>query len=277
MNITLDKLDKIAVRITDKEYFEDCYSGKYMTSHMMNLFRRAPIFYKMAIDPANKPEETSSFKFGKAVHTYILEGPEVFNNRYVVSNGPVNEKTGKPYGETSQAYIKWAAEQKGTPIGIEDFNVVHDMQERVEDRIGVPWQIGHTEVVLRTDWRGVPCQAKIDLLSQTHGIVDLKSCNSLDDFVKNISEYGYDYQMAFYTKMCELNGLDVDKCTLLAVEKSRPYRTREFILTRKYLQPFIDILEVDLDQYKICKDGNVWPEGFDKPVIFAAPDEEAVK
>ena len=51
------------------------------------------------------------------------------------------------------------------------------------------------EGVVRAEYRGVPCQIRMDWFSPKHGIVDLKTCDSLKWFENDCRRYGYIFQM----------------------------------------------------------------------------------
>src|SRR5262245_22205150 len=86
-------------------------SGEYLTSHLLSDFRKCPLLYhrkRLGLVPAS--EECPAYLVGHAAHTVILEGLDAFHRRYAVG-GPVNPKTGLPFGQASKAFADWAAEQ----------------------------------------------------------------------------------------------------------------------------------------------------------------------
>lgn len=48
-------------------------------------------------------EDCPAFQIGRAVHTMVLEGGDAFDRTYAIG-GPINPRTGKSFGSTSQAY-----------------------------------------------------------------------------------------------------------------------------------------------------------------------------
>ncbi len=55
-------------------------------------------------------KDSSAYAFGRAFHCWFLEGEAAFHQRYVVSEGPINEKTLKPYGRDTKAFQEWMAD-----------------------------------------------------------------------------------------------------------------------------------------------------------------------
>ena len=83
---------------------------------------------------------------------------------------------------------------------------------------------GVPEGVVRAEYCGVPCQARLDWLNPERGIVDLKTCDNLDWLQMDARSYEYAHQMAFYRAVlaCAIGtNLPV---YLIAVEKREPFR-----------------------------------------------------
>ena len=55
-------------------------------------------------------EDRPAYLVGRAVHTLALEGKEHYAAEYAVG-GPINEKTGQPFGSATKAFAEWAAKQ----------------------------------------------------------------------------------------------------------------------------------------------------------------------
>lgn len=67
---------------------------------------------KNLCDPTAKGRENAGPRpeFTHA-HCLILEGQAAFDEQYLVAGGPVNPKTGEPYGKATKAYAEWIAAQ----------------------------------------------------------------------------------------------------------------------------------------------------------------------
>ena len=102
------------------EYHARSRNGEYLSSHLLDDFRKSPLLYHKKVNGEIEPEDSTAFLFGRAVHALALEGIEAFQNEFIVSDGPVNEKTGKVYGKTSGAYQDWLATQDKDVISMSE-------------------------------------------------------------------------------------------------------------------------------------------------------------
>ncbi len=260
--------DKL-LKITDDEYFRRCYGGDTMTAHMLRLFARSPLLYFNTINQPRPADTNPAYKFGRAVHAYILQGEEVFNESFIAHDGPVNAKTGKPFGPTSNAYIEFFAAMNKTPVSLDEFSVIRKMDVAASQHKAVKLE-GIAEAVLQATWNGVNCASKIDLVSEDGShLVDLKSCDSLEGFKFDINQYNYLQQMGFYYNMLKLNGANPQIVELLAVEKKEPYRAGLFRIDTKVLDEEADNIGKLLDEYRECKAKNVWPPRFEDVVMIS--------
>ena len=54
-----------------------------------------------------EPGDSSAYQTGRAVHTLIFEGRAKFDAEFLISDGPVNPKTGECFGKLTKAYKEW--------------------------------------------------------------------------------------------------------------------------------------------------------------------------
>ena len=236
-NATVQHFDEI----TDAEYHAEPY-GDSMSSHKLLDFMRDPAIYWAYREGVLVDEDKPHYAFGRAAHCYILEGSENFDDRYHVSDGPINEKTGRPFGRDTQKFAAFLEEvrQDGREF------VTVDEKRSIE---AMYWSaVGHTvarnlfnvgapEVVIRGTENGVALKGRLDWLDSAHGrIVDLKTCDDLDRFAKTVFEYGYNIQAAFYRRLVRLLTGHNYGVYVVAVEKKQPFRTGvwEFAQTTLY-------------------------------------------
>jgi hypothetical protein len=136
---------------------------------------------------------------GRAAHVLILEGLERFREDFAVG-GPINKKTGLPFGPATKAWTQWA-ETVGKPVlSDSQFETIERMNESVamhETAVDL-LQYGIAEAVVRAEYCGFPCQIRIDWLDPSPSIVDLKTCDDLTWFEADSRRYGYAHQLAFY-------------------------------------------------------------------------------
>jgi hypothetical protein len=162
---------------------------------------------------------------GRAAHTVILEGLDTFQESFAVG-GPVNPKTGRPYGSTTKAWAEWAAAQQKEVLTNQQYSLVMQMANGVaqHDFAQELLSEGVAEGVVRTEYCGVPSQIRLDWLNPRLGIVDLKTADDLTWFEADARRYGYLHQVAFYRAvLAEVIGVAV-QVHLVSVEKREPYR-----------------------------------------------------
>ena len=91
------------VDVPADEYHEAARRGQYLSSHLLGDFRRSPRLYHKKMTGEIEPEDSAAFLMGRAVHTLVLEGRGKFDEEFLVSDGPVNPKTGETFGRTTKA------------------------------------------------------------------------------------------------------------------------------------------------------------------------------
>ena len=103
-------------------YHEQSRTGKYLSSHLLADFRESPALYHKKVTGEIEDKDSSAFVIGRAAHCLILEGRKAFDRDYVVSDGPINPRTGEAYGRTTKAFAEWAATQEREIISGKDFS-----------------------------------------------------------------------------------------------------------------------------------------------------------
>jgi hypothetical protein len=96
----------------------------------------------------------------------------------------------------------------------------------VATEVALFWQDGLT---------GIPCKAKVDLLSEEFGILDIKTTSKKvtdRNILYSIKDYRYELQAAHYVAGLRANApFCNDSFTLGWVEKSPPFSTRASVFT----------------------------------------------
>lgn len=261
------------------EYHAATKANRYTTSHRLNLFRRCPALYIKHVRGEIVEGDTAAFQLGRAVHTLVLEGVDKFADEYLVSDGPANPKTGKPYGRDAKAYKEWAAAQTRPVIGCEDFETMRKLAEAVHAHEAAADILsgGFAETTVRATWDGEPVQARLDWFDPERGIIaDLKTCADVDRFQYDIRDFGYVTQMAFYKRALELAGYEGDelRACLIAVEKKEPYRVA---VVELYGMTLDEGNNAEASKYGVgnnivmaelleCRARDVWPTRYEKPI-----------
>lgn len=255
--------------VTDEdfgEYRSRCKS--YINYHSLATYMRSPAVYWAEYSGIIEKRDSDAMAFGRAFHTLALESRGVFDDQYTVTDGPINEKTGKPYGRDTQAWARWAAEQTGEIVCVEDYHLMDLMHTHIllnEDARGVLFGAGqdkYYECTLRGDIDGIPAHGRIDAWCGEY-IADLKTCECIDDFEKDIKRRQYDMQLAFYSMLLDELGEQNKKLILIAVEKQAPYRTGTWQMSENNVLNCKGKLRYALKQLDQSHRTGLYPTGYE--------------
>jgi len=217
-----------------------------------------------------------------AVSTITDNAPECIRQlpqwvawKYVDRDGkptkaPVNPRTGKPYGPTSDKYRAWASALQADVI-------TSDMAARIEAMHGSVQSheiasrllaSGVAEGVIRTEYCGVPCQIRMDFLNPAEGLVDLKTCDDLTWFEHDARRYGYPYQLSFYRSVFTAAVGEEPPVYLVAVEKKEPFRCGVWRVGDDVLGIAKSENEQAIERLKKCYAQDRWPTGYEEMRTF---------
>jgi hypothetical protein len=246
-------------------------AGQYLSSHLLADFRKCPLLYHRKRCGLQADEDRPAYLVGRAAHTVILEGPEVFHRTYAVG-GPVNPKTGQPFGSSTKAWAEWAGAQGKPVLTAEQYNLVMQMAEGVQQNAEAKKLLaaGVAEGVLRSEYCGVPCQIRVDWFNPQQGIVDLKSCDTIDYFEADARRYGYAHQVSFYRGvLAQVIGV-WKPVYLIAVEKKEPYRCGVWRVSEDTLRIAQQENEAAIRRLVRCEESGVWETGYEAVRLFDA-------
>jgi hypothetical protein len=208
----------------------DVYHAKgrdHLTAHALNEFRRCPLLYRRKELGLVPERDTAAYVVGRAAHTLVLEGRQRYESEYAVG-GPINPKTGQPFGSQTKAFAEWA-ERQGRPV-LSDHHaaLVEQVAAAVKDHLFARelFAEGVAEAVVRCRYLDHDCQARIDWINpiEGRGIVDLKTCDEIDSFEMAIRAFDYLHQVAFYRAVVAQAAGHVLPVHIVAVEKREPFR-----------------------------------------------------
>lgn len=253
------------------DYHARSRNGEYLSSHLLADFRESPALFHKKINGEIEETESTAFTIGRAAHSLILEGRCAFDREYVVSDGPINPKTGESYGKNTKAYAEWAATQDREVLSGKDFGFISKLQTSVllHPVANELLAQGVAEGVVRAEYCGVPCQIRMDFFSPTAGLVDLKTCDSLKWFESDCRRYGYILQLAFYRAVIRIvTGITVP-VHIIAVEKSEPHSTGVWKLAEDVLAEAERINEAAIKRLRECHRTGNWPTGYEEIRIIS--------
>ncbi|MCC8180461.1 MAG: PD-(D/E)XK nuclease-like domain-containing protein [Planctomycetes bacterium] len=234
-----------------------------MTSTMLRTFRRCPACYQAIVRGICKERDTGAYRFGRAAHTYILEGEAAFKRKFIV-DGPVNPSTGKSYQHESKHFYAWALERMLNPAGLvtqAEFDTIRRMRDSVmaDHEAQALFARGWPERTARAELEGVDCQIRLDWLGDGDTAADLKTVENLDRLNRDIMRFNYLHQLAFYFAGANACGAGLESMCLVAVGKKTPHQ----IVVRRYgageLEPAMRDNAETLRRYLSCKREGRWP------------------
>jgi len=221
--------------------------------------------------------DTPAMRWGSALHTMILE-PDKFASDYTIG-GPVNPKTGQPFGSETKAFNEWALtqtkpiltrEEHRLIVGMADAIAAHPLARTIRDaprktELSLFWELDD----------GTACKARIDCL-QDGVIWDIKTCRCAKKhaFHNAIMTYGYHLKAAWYLDgacRCGLVKADVI-VRWLAVENAAPYA----LAIHRCGPMFLDLghmaVERTLETIRECQKTNVWPSAYSQDELVMEPE-----
>lgn len=245
-----------------EEYLEN-KDGR-LSSHALSDFRDSARLFKRKEYGLAKDKDTQALIQGHAYHTLILEGSEVYEDRYLFG-GPINPRTKKPYDRDTNKFREWAETQSGTPISDTEHELNLILDGSVHNH-AIASQIlseGVVERTIKVEVDGIHCQGRMDHLSETFGITDLKGCRDLNWFRYDCKKFGYVHQKAFYRMLFrELTG-KTEQCHLVVCEKEEPYSTAVFLIDSYELDKAEEGNRKAMVNLKECRESDVWPTGWE--------------
>ena len=258
------------VDIPADEYHEAAKRGEFLSSHLLGDFRNCPLLYKKKMSGQIEPIDTAAYQTGRALHTLILEGRTRFDEEYLISSGPINPKTGEPFGKTTKAYKEWLAAQKRPTIDSEEFGWMSKLQSSVwlHPVANALLEHGRAEGTVRVELHGEPCQIRMDWFNPDFNgkpvIVDLKTCDNLSFFERDARKYSYPEQLGFYREAFkEASGGTYCDVYIIAIEKREPYRCGVWKLTDELLDQATATNYTAMSVLKECRCRNEWPTGYE--------------
>ncbi len=199
----------------------------FLSAHALNEFRRCPLLYRKKKLGLVPERDTAAYLVGRAAHTLILEGRQRYEREYAVG-GPINPKTGQPFGSQTKAFAEWAERQNKPVLSDAHAALVEQMAASVRDHLFARdlFADGVAEGVVRCEYGGHRCQARIDWINpvEDRGIVDLKTADELDSFEMAMRVFGYLHQVAFYRALVATASGRLLPVHIIAVEKREPFR-----------------------------------------------------
>jgi len=182
-----------------------------------------------------KYKASPAFALGSAVHALVLE-PQ----KNLVVRGP-EDRRGAKWKDASLA-----ADLDGKILLTEgDYDLAAEIASAVRAHpvvrgwLAEPWFTAEGSFFADDSETGVSIKARPDGWIPRSGLIfDIKTTRdaSPDGFPKELRNYGYDLQAAFYLRTLREAGFDAKKFIFVAVEKEPPYAVGLHVMTDRYLE-----------------------------------------
>lgn len=249
---------------SEHEYHARC--GEYLSSHLLADFRKCPLLYFKRLSGLIEDKDSTAYLVGRATHCRILEGRSEYEKRFAFG-GPVNPKTGKPFGSQTKAFSDWAEAQGKPVLKDEHVPLIENLAQGVAMNSNAVDLLldGQAEGVVRVEYCGAPCQVRIDWLHPYRGIVDLKTCDDLTWLEADAKRYGYVHQMAFYRAvLARVLGQSLVPVHIIAAEKKQPFRCGVWLIDDGVLAHAQRENEAAIRRLLECQKRNAWPTGYEE-------------
>ena len=244
---------------------------------MLRAYGRSAAHGLLARSTDMKP--TAPMQLGTAVHAIC------FNTRKVVAYDGRRDKRIKEYQE-------FMAENADAEIlTVADYDRANRMAEAVmAAEYAKPFLGGYFETRLLFNWYGLDCRATPDIRGLDY-VCELKTTAdaSPDRFPWHAKRMCYPEQLLFQAIGCQLNGHNVTRHMIIAVESAPPYPVTLCEVQPRALDRAAKMLALWVERLKVSEESGAWPgysqaivpidipdEDEDTALIYAATAEEAV-
>lgn len=252
--------------ISRDEYYAASASGARISFHaLLDFFKNGKEYKRHITGEVPQPAPTREMFIGTATHALILEGRAKYDAEYTIADGPINPKTGAPYGKETKAFRDWLAEQQKPIITTEEAAQIEAMNAAVREH-AIAAQLlaqGSAENVVTFQWCELPCQSMIDWINPAFAIIDLKTCADIDRFVWQARDARYIAQLAFYRHALEATTGQRLECYIIAVEKAARPRCGVYMIPSPDLDEAEDWLMTQLNALADARESGLWRDGYE--------------
>jgi hypothetical protein len=183
------------------------------------------------LDGIYQPAQSPAMGLGSIIHKMVLQPGTI----KTTESGPINERTGRPYGRDTKAFDEWQAANPDMVV-IEPW--VRIMLDRMPQEIGDIFAAGTHEVsILREETKtGILVKCRADSLNWMATITDLKTTNDCDgDAIdREVRRYMYWFQASFYRRLFLQETGETHRFQFVFAEKRPPFRWRVVRLSADY-------------------------------------------
>ena len=235
---------------------KDYHKGIGISSSFIRRFGESQLH---AIE--HKQKTTPAMEFGTAAHSLLVEGQEAFDKEVWVMSG-------SPY---TKAYKEEKAEQESYDrivLKEDDANTIFKMKDKMiyegNAYLDAKGKVAESSFYWYED--DVLCKCRPDLIcppldnpnsTDEIVIVDYKTTQSVEpySFAMSVKKFRYDLQASFYRRGIEAAGYKVDSFVFVAQDKTYPYASKVFVMTKEQMDFGWSIMQTYLENYKEYQKG----------------------
>lgn len=272
-----EKMPAQVAKMTQNEYFEASEGRKVVTpENIGGLLEYPALFHAMQDDRELRPALSESMTVSRVFTDFLNMSGAEFMNVYVVADGPVNPKTGKPYGMDTKAYAEWRAGLDKEPVSAAQMSMFGKMAAAflAHGYIKALELGGYGEsrnAVVAAKVAGVDCMCKVDRLFMhpDNGVVavDVKSTGDLCAFQRSADSMHYREQQALTFMILSAAGFGPTVQTRIAAVERGPM-PRCGIFGVGELDESVKRVALALQHYAENCSSGVYGTGFEAPVVI---------
>lgn len=267
---TITSLDPGAYHGVPEELY---HSLPYVSSSFLKKFKDCPA------DALLPVEKTACMELGSALHSYILEGPEAFDNQFTFMLESDLNKNTKEYKALAAEFAEANSSKTILPAAtnkVSTKEVIESCHASIQNHPAAAKLLssdGASEVTLIWDdeTTGLRCKARLDFF--TEGVIcDLKKTQDVKKFRNTLVTFNYDIQAAWYLTGAQACGLDAVKFAFIAIEADAPYKVATGVLSDRWIDYSRSETTRLLGLVKECKERNFFP-AFEIPQNITSLDQ----
>ena len=248
--------------------FADYQSAEGVSKSMLNDLSPTPAhFYARHIAKTAQGEESEALSFGRLFHGVTLDGETAGESFHIQPETYINSK-GKEckWRSNSPQCEKWDEEHSDKPvIKAYDLERAQIMCESVHHHRDASRLLKGAQVeqsLFATDDHGTKRKGRLDIIPKgCNALADLKSVETADPdkFEKQLLDYRWFVQAAYYLDLAKLNGIERDAFAFVLVEKKAPYLCAVYTVAPEVIELGRKIYQRDLAVYRHCMETGSWP------------------
>lgn len=230
---------------------------------------------KDALDGILNKEDRPSYQVGRLAHMMLLE-PARFK-RQIVTEGPINPKTGAMYGRNTLAFGAWQEQNPDLTV-VEPF--LYMMLDRMPPNVRVIFadKQANAEVSIFQTLAGVRVKARLDW-HRGQIITDLKTIDNVDDIDGSIRRFRYWFQAGWYRMVARAEFVQCPGWRFVFAEKRPPFRWRIVELDADYLMYADQVADDTLNGIALAQKSGDWTDKEEVLVtasrpVWSLPDTE---